>query len=291
MRELGGDIDHYLERAAGAVEFDAASFETCRDGSFESELQSQYSVYVYGAAVSRVLRSNGIHVDYAAGYSMGLYASLHHAGSIDFETGLAMIDHAYRAIESASEGREFGTGAVSGLTRGDLLAIIGAGSDVEIVNENSEHGFLVSGLLEGVMALLDRAREEGALHARLLPFGSPYHSKFMDGAARKFEAGLSGFVIGKPGCPLVSTIDHRLVTTAGEVRRDIIDNIHHGINWHHAVKTMIAFGVDTFIECGPGRSLCRMLRFIDPGVSAFNLQNIHSFLGAGNASRARALSR
>ncbi len=195
LRGLGGEPDHYIERAADYAGLDAMAFAACRDGSFDSELQSQYAVYVYGAAVSRVLISGNVLSDYAAGYSMGLYAALHHAGSVSFETGLSMIGLAFDAIEAASAGREFGTGVISGLDRADLQAIVGTRADVEIVNENSEHGFLVSGNLDGVIRLLERSREEGALHARLLPFGSPYHSKFMDAAASEFAECLSRYEI------------------------------------------------------------------------------------------------
>lgn len=291
LRGLGGEPDHYIERAADYAGLDAMAFAACRDGSFDSELQSQYAVYVYGAAVSRVLISGNVLSDYAAGYSMGLYAALHHAGSVSFETGLSMIGLAFDAIEAASAGREFGTGVISGLDRADLQAIVGTRADVEIVNENSEHGFLVSGNLDGVIRLLERSREEGALHARLLPFGSPYHSKFMDAAASEFAECLSRYEIEEPRMPIVSTIDQRLITTADEVRRDLVANIHHGINWNRSVRQMTILGVDTFIECGPGKSLCRMIRFIDPEASAVNLQNLHVMIGAHIPSRAGALSR
>ncbi len=91
--------------------------------------------------------------------------------------------------------------------------------------------------------------------------------------------------------PIVSTIDQRLITTADEVRRDLVANIHHGINWNRSVRQMTILGVDTFIECGPGKSLCRMIRFIDPEASAVNLQNLHVMIGAHIPSRAGALSR
>ncbi len=291
LRGLGGELDYHIERAADYAGLDAMAFEASRDGSFESELQSQYAVYVYGATVSRLLRTGRVHSACAAGYSMGLYAALHHAGSVSFETGLSMIRNAYDAIEAASAGRAFGTGAISGLDRADLQAIIGTRTDVEIVNENSEHGFLVSGHLEGVMRLLERSREEGALHSRLLPFGSPYHSKFMDAAASEFQEGLPRYEIEEPRIPIVSTIDHRLITTAAEVRRDLVDNIHHGISWNRAVRRMTLLGVDTFIECGPGKSLCRMLRFIDPEATAVNIQNLHVMIGEDIPMRAGALSR
>ena len=291
LQELGADLDGLILRASDAPGFDPGAFEAGRDGSFRSELQSQFAVYLYGAAVSHLLDRHAVHPAYVAGYSMGIYAALHHAGSIGFETGLALIDRAYRAIDRASGGREFGTGAVSGLSRGDLQALISDSDDVEIVNENSGHSFLVSGLRGDVIAMLGRARQEGALHARLLPFGSPYHSRFMDRAAREFRDELDAFEMEDPRCPLVSTIDGRLVADAGEVRRDLADNINNAIDWHGAVARMIALGADTFVECGPGRSLSRMMRFIDPKVSVWNLHTLPSLLGNGVDTRAGALSR
>ncbi len=284
LHGLSGDLGEFLDRAESAVELDRRLFASCRDGYFESELQSQYAVFIYSAVLSRILKRNGIHTDYAAGYSMGIYAALHHVESISFELGLEMIDRAYRAIGAAAAGQEFGTCVVSGLGRADLRGLIRARNDCEIVNENSEHSFLVSGLRDSVIELLHRARMEGALYARFLPFGSPYHSRFMNEAAREFDDFASCADMYDPVCPIVSTLDGRLVVTASEAKRDLVNNINRPISWHATVNAMTRHGVNQFIECGPGKSLCRMLRFIGDGVSAYHIQNITSLIDARRVS-------
>lgn len=278
---MSSDLRELIKRAADAVDFDAQGFLACKDGNFSDELQSQYAVYLYSCAVSNALKRMRIHTDYAAGYSMGLYAALCHVESITFEQGLDLITQAFLLIRSIAAPLEFGVGVISGLTPADVRALMKGYADVEIININNVHNLLVAGYEKSVKALLVRAREQGALNNKYLTFHSPYHSRFMDGAAEEFREYCSSITIYDPACPVLSTVDQRVMTSWQDIAADLVDNINKNINWLETVNRMTAYGVNVFIETGPGKSLCRMTKFIDGDFTTYHLQNLQDFLATG----------
>ena len=267
--EFSDDWTNLSDRAARHVRFDTGELAACRSGDFKDELQSQYAVYLYSCAVSNLVKRSSIRTDYSAGYSMGLYAALYHAESVTFEQGLDLIHTAYQNIKKATVKLKFGIGVISGLVRSDVSALIAGFADLEIININNKFSFLIAGFEENVRKALSGAREQGALNTRYLAFTMPYHSKFMDDAASGFNKYLQSVKIHDPVCPVVSTIDQRLVTSSAEVIKDMTDNIHRNINWLNTMTRLIGAGVGAFIECGPGKSLYKMAKFIDGAFTVY----------------------
>ncbi len=288
---VSGDLQELTSRAESAVGLDVDEFLSCRDGSFTDELQSQYAVYVYSCAISSYIKRSGLHTDYVAGYSMGLYAALCHTESITFEQGLALITMAYQGIRDVAAALPFGVGVISGLSPDDVRMLIAGNHDVEIINVNNRHNLLIAGYEDKVKNILALAKEQGALNNKYLTFHSPYHSRFMDGAAEKFRKYCDSLAIYDPLYPVISTVDRRTMTSWRDIARDLANNINRNINWHETMNCMIEAGVDAFVECGPGKSLNRMSKFIDGNFEVYHLQNIRLLLASGRVcSSVRAIN-
>ncbi len=269
-----------VSRAESTIDFDARAFMSCIDGNFLNELQSQYAAYLYSAAFSHIIKNSGIRTHFAAGYSMGLYAALYHAESITFERGLELINAAYQHIIVEAQKLRFGTGVISGLDLGDVMNIVDNYKDLEVININNKLSFLIAGYEESVKKALLDARAQGALNAKLLAFISPYHSRFMEGAAQNMRKYLGSIKIKDPACSIVSTIDQREITTESGVINDLADNICRNINWLDTMTAMIAKGVHTFIECGPGKSLYKISRFMEGRFDVYTTHNLDKFISA-----------
>lgn len=292
LEDMSPDLKELLGRAGDAVGLSGDLLAGSPYGDFSDELISQYAVYLYGCAVSHILKRSGVHSDYTAGYSMGLYAALYHAECITFEQGLECIRVAYGLIRNTASKHDFGMGLISGLPLADVKELVSRSDDLEIINANNRHSFLVSGYDENVRHVLAAARVHGALNIQHLAFRSPYHSRFMNEAAESFREYCSGIRIYDPIYRLVSSVDRRVVTTGDEVLADLADNINHAINWHETMSCMIAGGVDAFIECGPGKSLYKMAKFIEGDFDVYYLHTLSSLLSSGRiCSHAPALKR
>jgi [acyl-carrier-protein] S-malonyltransferase len=287
---MSTDLRELLGRAGEAAGLSGDMLAGSPYGDFGDELVSQYAVYLYSCAASNAIKRAGVHSDYAAGYSMGLYAALYHAESITFEQGLECIRVAYDLIRSDAATRDFGMVLISGLPREDVEELVSRYGDLEIINANNRHSFLVAGYDESVRGILTAAKAAGALNTQHLAFRSPYHSRFMNEAARQFRDYCSGIRIFDPIYRIVSSVDRRVIETGDEVLTDLADNINCAINWHETMSRMIAYGVDAFIECGPGKSLYKMAKFIDGDFDVYYLHTINNLLSSGRiCSHADAL--
>jgi len=269
------DFTSLIARAEAVVDFRRSVLDENPDGMISDELQSQYATYLYSCAVSDILASSGVPSDYCAGYSMGIYAALYHCGSCSLEDGLRMIREAYALIREGAAAYDFGMGVVVGPDLGDLGEVIGAlGADVEIINVNNRHSFSIAGIRADVVAVLEKMREEGALNVRLLSMTAPYHSRYMDGAASRFRSYCEGISLSDPAVPVVSTVDRKLLRSRGDVIADLSRNINNNINWHETMSAMVHLGVNCFYECGPGKTLQKLSKFIDGEFTVITMKKL-----------------
>ncbi len=279
------DFASLVDRAAAAVDFSVAYAVDNPGGSVSDELQSQYATYLYSCAMSDLLLDAGMTFDCCAGYSMGIYAALYHCGSCSFEDGLFLIRRAYDLIAQAAGRYDFGMGVVVGSDLDDLKSLIAAmKADVEIINVNNRHSFSVAGIRNDVVAVLEAIRLEGALNVRLLPMRAPYHSRHMDRASHLFRDYCATLPLADPAVPLVSTVDRSLLQTRDDIVGELARNINHNINWHETMTAMVGRGVTAFYECGPGRTLQKLAKFIDGEFSVITMKKLPEILARSTTS-------
>ena len=52
------------------------------------------------------------------------------------------------------------------------------------------------------------------------------------------------------------------------------------VRWQETVEALHSLGVDSFIECGPGKTLCGLIRKTVKGVKTLNVQDRESLQAA-----------
>jgi [acyl-carrier-protein] S-malonyltransferase len=250
-----------LEQASEIINCDLNSFDFETNDFLDNELKSQYISYIFCCELADKIKMSQLCFDYTAGYSMGIYAMFYYTGSVSWENGLMMIKKAYESVLEAIPTNTFGMGNIIGLDQSDFNVII-KDEEVEVINVNGSHNFVISGKISAVQNVLDKAKLEGALHTRMLPVGCPYHSKYIKESAKSFAGYINHLEVGNPDIPVVSCIDQHEITDAGAVRKEIINNLITPLNWQHTVEKMNADGVSVFLECGAGDSLTKLNKFI-----------------------------
>jgi malonyl CoA-acyl carrier protein transacylase len=264
---LPGFNDIFLEnirKGAEIVSRCIASFDFGTRNFLEDEAKTQLITYIYSCTVADMLNEKGIKPDFITGFSMGLYGALYHAGSITFGTGLQLISKAYLSCIRILASRQFAMGGIIGLSNGDILELIEKNNlSAEITNQNSIVSFTISGLYDEVTLILEKAREEGALHTRLLKASIPYHSKYMEDSVETFEPFVSFFEISSPVTPVVSQIDQSFLSTPELVRKELTRNLFTHTNWMETQYHLSKLGVKSFVECGPGKNLAKNSKFLE----------------------------
>jgi [acyl-carrier-protein] S-malonyltransferase len=179
-------------------------------------------------------------------------------------------------MQASGEGHPGAMAAIIGLPDERLADLVAAGAahgTFGVANRNSPGQVVVSGVRAAVEAAAAAAKGLGARRAVVLPVSVAAHSPLMAEAAEGMRAALASVTFRDPAIPLLANADARPLTTAEACRAELVDHLTTGVDWIAAVETMAAAGVARFLEVGPGRVLCGLVRRIDPAAVAVPLDD------------------
>lgn len=240
----------------------------CFEGS-EEELKetknTQPCLFAMELSALAVLKTLGISPDVTAGFSSGEIAAATAAGIFNLETGFQLACKRGELMQQEAEKFDTFMAAVIKLTPEQLQDICQNYSDLYPVNFNCPGQITVSGLTS---QLADFSAEVRAAKGRVLPLKvkGAFHSPFMKHAADAFAKELKKTEINKPNIVLYSNMTAKPYTD--EVIPLLSGQIKNPVQWENSIRQMIADGVDTFIEIGPGKTLTNMIQKISSKVQA-----------------------
>uniref|UniRef100_A0A7C1F7I6 Malonyl CoA-acyl carrier protein transacylase n=1 Tax=Ammonifex degensii TaxID=42838 RepID=A0A7C1F7I6_9THEO len=251
----------------------------CFEGPKE-ELQktvnTQPAVLTASIAALAVLRSHGVGTDVAAGHSLGEYAALVAAGALDFAAAVRLTRRRGQLMQEAVPLGSGGMVAILGLDRERIKDVVRAARGkgfIEAANFNAPGQVVLSGETTALEEAVRVAREAGAKKSVILPVSGPFHSSLIRRASELFAVELEKVQLRKPAFPVVANVTGDYVTTASEVRSALIRQIHSPVLWEESIRRLVKDGVETFIEVGPGKVLCGLIKRIAPGVNCCNVED------------------
>lgn len=273
--------DNLLNSASNLLNINFTNNPFSKEENSFNELSSQYLTYIFSCILSNILKNNKTKLsEHIAGYSMGIYAALYHAESISFEDGLLLIKNAYQFILKTLNNKKFSMGTIIGLEYNNVKEIINNNNlkDTNIININNKHSVVISGLEEQVKIAIDKSKEEGALSAKLLPISAPYHSDFLKHAAEDFKIYLDKIKFENPIYKFTSSFNQKILNSNDDIKNELMSNIFTNHNWHNTMKKLISSGYNTFFECGPGKSLFKIGKFIDGDFKIHTIKNLDKII-------------
>lgn len=240
----------------------------CFSGT-EEELRetrnTQPCLFAVELAATAVLLDAGVQPDAVAGFSLGEVAAATASGLFSLATGFQLVCKRGELMQQAAEQEDTAMAAVVRLTSEQVQEICCRFTGVYPVNFNCPGQITVSGLSA---QMTDFASEVRAAGGRVLPLKvkGAFHSPFMEKAAEDFAKELAQVKLREQNIPLYSNLTGQVY---GEDAKALLSRqICNPVQWEQLVRNMIADGVDTFIEIGPGRTLTNLIRRINPNVKA-----------------------
>ena len=229
--------------------------------------RTQPAMLAAGVAVWRAWRAHGGAMPVAmAGHSLGEYTALVCSGSLDFRTAVDLVRFRGQAMQRAVP---LGTGAMAavlGLDDADVEAACreAAGSEVvEPVNFNAPGQVVIAGHSAAVVRAIEAAKARGAKRAVQLPVSVPSHSSLMVGAADELAARLATVEVRMPNVPDVYTVEVRRHASPDGIRAALREQLFKPVRWADTVRAMLASGVTTLVECGPGKVLTSLNKRVE----------------------------
>jgi len=280
LDNFSSHFQQYLRNTSKITGDDFTTFSLENTAFIEDELHSQLISYIFSCSLSDVLIQRGLKPDILAGYSMGLYAALYTGGVIDFGSGIRLIKEAFHISKSVINGVDSGMGSIIGLTLNEIENIIKTNAlKAEIANTNSVHSHLVTGETTAVKRLLDISRETGALNVSLLNVKTPYHSRLLADTQNQFQQFISDEIeLKQSKYPVLSSINQQLLESPEKISSELTNNLFQRINWMHSFEQMLLHGVSRFIECGAGKSLQKISRFMPGDFTVYPMNKVGKLL-------------
>lgn len=241
---------------------------------------TQPAILTVSVIVNEILKEHGVQPDVAGGHSLGEYSALVAAGVLSFKDAVALVHKRGRYMQEAVPVGEGGMAAIIGLDDEAIAAACEKATkeagEVQPVNFNCPGQTVIAGTTHGVEKAVKELKAAGAKKAVVLPVSAPFHSTLMKPAAEKLAAELDKVAIHDAAFPVVSNFTGELETKAEEIKANLVAQADHPVRWIACVKTMQAFGADTFVEAGPGKTLCGFNRRIDRSIKSLNVENLES---------------
>ena len=247
----------------------------CFDGPLD-ELTAgencQPAIYTMSLAALAALRERapGLEPAFCGGLSLGEFAALTAAGSLDFDAGVRLVAARGRFMQEACRLAEGAMAAVLNAAA-ELVEEVAVRCDVDVANLNCPGQIVISGEKDKIARAVAELGEAGVQRIVMLQVDGAFHSRPMAGAAEKFAGVLASTEIRPPRCPVAQNVAGALVTDPEEIRGNLAAQVTGTVRWEQCVRAMLDAGAEAVIELGPGRVLSGFMRRIDRSVPVWNI--------------------
>ncbi|MEX5286009.1 ACP S-malonyltransferase [Selenomonas sputigena] len=255
----------------------------CFDGPEENlrlTANTQPAILTVSVIANEILKEHGLQPDITGGHSLGEYSALVAADVLDFQNAVLLVHKRGAFMQEAVPVGEGGMAAVMGLEREVIVGIceevsaqVGA---VQAVNFNCPGQIVIAGTTAGVEKAAKLLQEAGAKKSVILPVSAPFHSTLMQPAAEKLAAELDKVEIRDAKIPVVANVSAEILTQAADIKESLVKQAANPVKWEDCVEKMKEFGADTFVEAGPGKTLCGFNKRIDRKLTSMNVENLET---------------
>jgi [acyl-carrier-protein] S-malonyltransferase len=239
---------------------------------------TQPAILTVSVAAARVLAEHGVRPAFAAGHSLGEWSAHVVAGTLPLADAVRAVKARGQAMQRAVPAGQGAMAAVLALGADQVAeacreAARETGLEVAAANLNSPSQTVISGVLAAVERAAALAKEKGARRTVMLPVSAPFHCALMQPAEDEVARLLASLTLTDPSVPVAANITGHFVTSAGAAREALVRQVTGAVRWVECVQSLVAAGPTHFIEVGPGKVLCGLLKQIDPAQKSLNVEN------------------
>ena len=283
-QKAGMGKDFYEETSTGREIFDRASEllgfsmpELCFEKNDRLDITeyTQAAMVTTSIAMMKVLmEETGIRPDVAAGLSLGEYCALYAAGVMSADDAITTVRQRGILMQEAVPVGVGAMAAVLAMAAEKIEEVLKDIPDVWIANYNCPGQIVISGKKEAVELACEKLKEAGAKRTVMLNVSGPFHSGMLAEAGEKLGEFLENVEISDPQIPYVANVTASYVTDKAEVKSLLARQVSSSVRWEQSVRAMLADGVDTFVEIGPGKTLAGFMRKITRDAKVVNIETL-----------------
>jgi [acyl-carrier-protein] S-malonyltransferase len=253
------------------------------ESDLNDTINTQPALLVHSVAALRVLQETlpGFKPAFTAGHSMGELSALVASGALPYRTALLLVFRRGELMKRAGELSPGGMAAILGLEIPVLEQVCADASTsneiVQVANDNCPGQVVISGAKPALERALNLAQAAGARKAIPLAVSIAAHSPLMSSSQAEFNLAVNAAPITDPEIPLVGNVTAQPLTFAHQIRADLQAQLNSRVRWTETIQNIVASGVTTFVEIGPGNVLTGLVKRIHREVETANLSTPADF--------------
>lgn len=265
-KEIFDKADEVLGRSISKICFEGP------EEDLKQTINTQPAILVTSIAAFEALNEKSdVRPDFVAGHSLGEYGAYYAAGVTDFASTMKLIDKRAFEMNSAAVSTKGAMTAVIGMSKEDILAVIGKIDGVSVANYNSPAQTVITGEALAVEKANEALKEAGAKRVIPLPVSGGFHSELMRGASENFASIIDECEINNAKIPVFTNVDAQATVDASEIKTKMVEQIYSSVHWTQTIEKMAELGVDTIVEIGPGKVLSGLIKKINPSINVLNI--------------------
>jgi [acyl-carrier-protein] S-malonyltransferase len=267
------DSREIYEKASGILGVDLPAL--CFEDNENLNITEYTQIAMVTTCMAMLLQVNksGIKPDVCAGLSLGEYPAMIASGVMTFEEGIKVVHQRGKLMQDAVRPGVGSMAAVLGLDNGTIEKVCEETEGIVIVaNYNCPGQIVISGEKEAVERASETLKEKGAKRVLPLNVSGPFHSPMLKKAGEQLNEILREITIHNPDIPYVANVNAEYIKDNKNIRDLLGKQVYSSVKWQQSVEKMIADGVDTFIEIGPGKTLTGFVRKIDKTCKVINIE-------------------
>src|SRR6202795_1129919 len=235
---------------------------------------TQPAILTLSIAALRVLEGCVPKPSFVAGHSLGEYSAHVASGTMTFADAVRTVRNRGKYMQEAVPVGVGAMAAILGMELEKVAAVCQDAAQGEVcapANINSPEQIVISGNTAAVERGTKLADERGAKRPKILPVSAPFHCALMKPAQDRLEEDLNKLKAQKPVYPVACNVEAVVVSDEQKARQTLIAQARGGVKWDPCMRLLIGEGVQTFVEIGPGKVLCGLMRQIDRSKTCLNV--------------------
>ncbi len=282
-QKAGMGKDFYENEDSAKLIFDRASELLGMDMKelcFEQNDRLDITEYTQAAlvttclAMTAVIKERGLHPDVTAGLSLGEYCAIATAGAMSTEDAIKTVRQRGILMQETVPLGKGGMTAVLGLDAEVIEKVLEEIDGVSVANYNCPGQIVITGESQGIEKAEVLLKDAGAKRVIVLNVSGPFHSLMLEGAGEELGTVLEQVQIADLKIPYVTNVTAEYVKDVKEIKELLSKQVSQSVRWEQSVRNMIAQGVDTFVEIGPGKTLAGFMKKIDKNVAMYNIATL-----------------
>ena len=262
------------DRASECLELDMRALCFEENDLLDQTEYTQAAMVTTCLAMTAVLNEQGAEADVTAGLSLGEYCAIAEAGAMDLLDAIRLVRVRGQLMQHTVPTGEGAMAAVLGMDADQIDAVIEPIANVTVANYNCPGQIVITGGTAGIEQASKTLKEAGAKRVVSLNVSGPFHSPMLRSAGEKLGKELSAVQLGELKIPYVTNVTAEYVTEAEDVKPLLERQVSSSVRWEQTMRMMLADGVDTFIEIGPGKTLAGFMKKIDRSVRVINIEKL-----------------